>query len=140
MHLPLFADGSTALSKDAINRCKILSTKCTSPVGAYTGDSKGYEYVRQSVADFINKRDGLKGEDASNANKIYIGNGASEGARISLLACIRNDSDGVLVPIPLYPLYSAQLALQKGQLLPYFLNEEENWSIDIKQIEAQIEH
>lgn len=65
MYLPLAAESSTALSEDAKKRVNKLSTLCTSPIGAYTGDSKGYEYVRQTVSDFINKRDGLKGEDAS---------------------------------------------------------------------------
>jgi aspartate/methionine/tyrosine aminotransferase len=100
MYLPLAADNSTALSVDAKNRVKKLSTLCTSPMGAYTGDSKGYEYVRETVADFINKRDGLKGTDMASSSRIYLGNGASEACRTSLQAIIRNDTDGVLVPIP----------------------------------------
>jgi glutamate--glyoxylate aminotransferase len=100
MYLPLAAENSTALSEDAKKRVKKLSTLCTSPMGAYTGDSKGYEYVRQTVSDFINKRDGLKGEDLSQSSRVYLGNGASEACRISLSAVIRNDTDGVLVPIP----------------------------------------
>mgnify|MGYP003337163283 CR=1 FL=1 len=51
------------------------------------------------------------------------------------MAVIRNDTDGVLVPIPQYPLYSAQLTLQKGHLLPYFLDEDKNWAVDVKGIE-----
>jgi len=42
----------------------------------------------------------------------------------------------VLVPIPQYPLYSAQLTLQKGLFLPYFLDESKNWGVDIDEIEA----
>jgi glutamate--glyoxylate aminotransferase len=100
MYLPLAAENSTALSEDAKKRVKKLSALCTSPMGAYTGDSKGYEYVRQTVSDFINKRDGLRGEDLSQSSRVYLGNGASEACRISLSAVIRNDTDGVLVPIP----------------------------------------
>ena len=47
------------LSEDAINRINILSTECKSPTGAYTGNSKGWAHVRQTVADFINRRDGV---------------------------------------------------------------------------------
>lgn len=61
-YTPLFADGKNVLSPDAVKRCKLLAEKCTSPVGAYTGDSKGYDFVRQSVSDFINKRDNLTKE------------------------------------------------------------------------------
>ena len=76
-------------------------------MGAYTDNSKGWAFVRQTVADFINKRDGLTGDDKANEDEIFLSNGASEAVRISLSALIRGDHDGVLVPIPQYPLYSA---------------------------------
>lgn len=50
----------------------------------------------------------------ANEDEIFLSNGASEAVRLSLSALIRNEHDGVLVPIPQYPLYSAQLTLQKG--------------------------
>ena len=136
VHLPLLADGCNALSVDAKERAKLLSKKCTSPLGAYTGDSRGYQYVRECVSDFINKRDGLKGDDMSNYMQVHLTNGASEAVRLSLMGVIRNETDGVLVPIPQYPLYSAQLTLQKGLFLPYFLDESKNWGVDIDEIEA----
>jgi aspartate/methionine/tyrosine aminotransferase len=40
--------------------------------------------------------------------------------------------DAVLVPIPQYPLYSATLALYGGTLLPYYLQEEKGWALDVK--------
>lgn len=36
----------------------------------------------------------------SNVEDIYLSNGASEAVRLSLSALLRNDHDGVLVPIP----------------------------------------
>jgi aspartate/methionine/tyrosine aminotransferase len=77
----------------------------------------------------------VKDSDKCKSKDVFIGNGASEGCRLSLMAVIRNDTDGVLVPIPQYPLYSAQLTLQKGHLLPYFLDEDKNWAVDVKGIE-----
>jgi len=65
-------------------------------MGAYTGNSKGYAYVREKVADFIGKRDGVK----ANPNHIYITNGASEGVRTAFNLLIRNSNDGVMIPIP----------------------------------------
>jgi len=68
-----------------------------------------------------------------------MGNGASEGCRAALTVAIRNSNDGVLVPIPQYPLYSALLTLLNGQLIPYYLDEEKNWGLDAEHLEKQIE-
>lgn len=106
LNAPLYARGSKALSQDAKNRCRLLHANLTCPVGAYT-TSKGWEFVRDSVADFINTRDGLEGEQMSSRHDIYLTNGASEAVRTILKAAVRSNADGVLVPIPQYPLYSA---------------------------------
>ena len=57
MYKPLTEMG--VLSPDALKRIEVLSTECKSPPGAYTGNSKGWAHVRQTVADFINRRDGV---------------------------------------------------------------------------------
>ena len=116
-----------AMSEDAKNRCRALIQNCKSPPGAYTGNSKGWQFVRQSVADFINRRDGIN--DAFPEN-IYLTNGASEAVRLAFASLIRNSNDGILIPIPQYPLYSAQLTLDGGELLPYYLDEENGWSLN----------
>ena len=67
------------LSQDAVNRIELLSDRCKSPTGAYTGNSKGWMHVRETVAEFINRRDGVS--DA-NADTIYLTNGASEAVRL----------------------------------------------------------
>ena len=38
---------------------------------------------------------------------------------------------GVLAPVPAYPLYQATLKLYNGTLVPYYLNEEEDWQLDL---------
>lgn len=123
------------LSEDALKRVDTLQKECKSPVGAYTSNSKGYSFVRRSVADFINRRDGVS--DA-NENNIYLTNGASEAVRICFSALVRNSADGILVPIPQYPLYSALLTLFGGELFPYYLNEEKNWGLDIDALRAKV--
>ena len=85
------------LSEDSLRRIATLRAECKSPTGAYTGNSKGWNYVRRSVADFINRRDGVSDSDEE---KIYLTNGASEGVRICFNALIRNNNDGILIPIP----------------------------------------
>jgi len=42
---------------------------------------------------------------------IFVTDGASVAVRMCLNALIRNNADGVLVPIPQYPLYSASISL-----------------------------
>lgn len=88
-------------------------------------------HVRNKVAEFISKRDSLK----ANAENIYLTNGASEGVRTSFTALIRNSHDGILVPIPQYPLYSALLTLNDAELIPYHLKEEKGWGLDAEALE-----
>jgi len=86
------------------------------------------------VAKYISNRDGL----TADAENIYLTNGASEGVRTAMTAILRDSDDGVLVPIPQYPLYSALLTLNKAELLPYYLQEEKNWGLDATSLEDQI--
>jgi glutamate--glyoxylate aminotransferase len=43
-----------------------------------------------------------------------------------------------MVPIPQYPLYSASIALYGGSLVPYSLNEKDNWSMDISNMKKVV--
>ncbi|VAH02061.1 unnamed protein product [Triticum turgidum subsp. durum] len=52
---------------------------------------------------------------------------------------IRNEKDGILVPIPQYPLYSASIALHGGSLVPYYLNESTGWGLEISDVKKQLE-
>ena len=105
-------------------------------MGAYTSNSKGHMYIRQSIAEFINARDGFAVE--ADWNNIYLTNGASEAVRTSFKLLIRDQKDGVMVPIPQYPLYSALLTLDGGTLVKYFLDEEKGWGINPADIEQRI--
>ena len=95
MYKPLTEMG--VLSQDALNRIETLSSNCKSPPGAYTGNSKGWAHVRRTVADFIDRRDGVTD---SHEDNIYLTNGASEAVRLSFSALLRNSNDGILIPIP----------------------------------------
>src|SRR5262245_44179910 len=53
---------------------------------------------------------------------------------------IRSPNDGVLIPIPQYPLYSASLSLFGGAAIPYYLIEEENWSLSIPDLEQALDN
>lgn len=47
---------------------------------------------------------------------------------------IRNPNDGIMIPIPQYPLYSAQMTLESGTLVPYYLDEETGWSLNVEEL------
>jgi len=48
---------------------------------------------------------------------------------------VRSFEDGVLLPIPQYPLYSATMTILGGQSVGYFLDEDAGWSIDVNELE-----
>ena len=70
---------SGLISDDAKERTKLMRSHMSSPIGAYTSDSRGHNFVRKSVAEFIEKRDGPAVQ--ADFNNIYLTNGASEGVR-----------------------------------------------------------
>jgi alanine transaminase len=45
-----------------------------------------------------------------------------------------------MVPIPQYPLYSAQLTLEGGTMVKYYLDEEKNWGVDSNEIVQRIKN
>ncbi len=126
---------SNDINKDARDRAKLYLEKCHTPVGAYSANSKGDPHLRQLVCDFIHKRDGIR----TDIDNIYLTNGASEGVRVALQLLIRDENDGILIPIPQYPLYSALLTLMGGSEVPYYLNEEKNWSLNMGELKETIE-
>jgi aspartate/methionine/tyrosine aminotransferase len=76
-------------------------------IGAYTSNSKGFIYARKKVAEYLSNVHGVD----SNIDNLYMSNGASEVVRTLFTMLIRNESDGILIPIPQYPLYSALITL-----------------------------
>jgi alanine transaminase len=43
-----------------------------------------------------------------------------------------------MIPIPQYPLYTASIALRKGNAVNYYLDEEKGWSIDLEHLEESL--
>ena len=102
-------------------------------VGAYS-ESQGIALIRQQVADFITARDGVPAVKEN----IFLTDGASKGVEFLLKLLLRGPQDGVLVPIPQYPLYSAALALAQAHLLPYELDEDAGWSLPLSELEKSL--
>lgn len=118
--------------KDVLDRARIL-LKDVKSVGAYSA-SQGALGIRQSVAKFIEKRDG----HASDPADIYLTSGASGGVNALMTVICSAPNVGVLVPIPQYPLYTATLSLLNGRCVPYYLEESTNWSTDINNIRSSL--
>ena len=102
-------------------------------LGAYSL-SAGMMFVRQAVADFITKRDKIP----TVKENIFLTDGASKGVDLVLQSFIRNSSDGIMTPIPQYPLYSADITLFGGKQVPYYLDEEHDWRLNQQVLEESI--
>ena len=124
----------TLFAPDAIARAKLYLSKISGGVGAYS-DSRGNAYIRQEIANFITQQSGMP----SVVENIFVSNGASECVRMALYALIRGPSDGIMVPIPQYPLYSASIALYGGELVPYYLDEDNGWALDMNELKKSID-
>jgi len=102
--------------------------------GAYT-HSKGAMPLREKVAEFIQRRDG---QDLApvDPDSIYLTDGASAAVKLSLAMLVSSLDDGVLIPIPQYPLYTAALTNLGGTAVGYYLDEEAGWSVSMDEVEA----
>lgn len=105
-------------------------------LGSYS-HSKGITLFREMVADFIEKRDG-KGLSKVDVGSIFLTDGASPAVKTALSLLIDDENDGVLIPIPQYPLYSATLTNLRGTAVGYYLREEDRWAVTREAIEAAI--
>lgn len=56
-----------------------------------------------------------------------------------LVAGQGNSRTGVMIPIPQYPLYSAALAELGAVQVNYYLDEENYWALDIKELRRSLE-
>jgi alanine transaminase len=117
--------------KDVFKRAeKYLNAIGTGGMGAYS-DSPGFEFARKSIARYIKQRDG----QASNHKQIFMTDGATVGLYMAMELILGNGNEGVMIPVPQYPLYTALLALKKSAPVPYYLNEEKGWSVDVDNLQ-----
>jgi aspartate/methionine/tyrosine aminotransferase len=116
--------------EDVVATARLVVRESEHGLGAYT-DSKGMLFVREAVAEFIRRRDGI----AADPEVIYLTDGASKGAQAALRILVADGRDGVLIPIPQYPLYSASIALLGGTQVPYHLDEGAGWKPSLATLE-----
>lgn len=118
---------------DAIERARWLLSEIGS-VGAYS-QSAGAPAIRQSVAKFIEQRDGYPAD----WQNCYLSAGASSGVNTLMHIICSSPSTGVLVPIPQYPLYTATLSVLNARCVPYYLDESKQWGTSMDVIKSSYE-
>jgi len=109
--------------------------------GSYS-HSQGIHYLRETVAQAIDLRDGPNVPKAS-PEELFFTDGASSGVKTILEMIIRGPQDGILIPIPQYPLYSASVTRLGGKWIGYELDEDYSaespmWKLNIDEIKNRI--
>jgi alanine transaminase len=120
----------TNIPLEARERAKQFLKDFPAGTGAYT-HSQGIEFIRNHVAEFIKKRDG---GIPSHPDKIFLTTGASSAVTTVLKMLISNPNVGIMVPFPTYPLYTAEIALNNGKTVPYYLKESAQWALDTSEL------
>lgn len=126
----LMDQGHTLFPPDVIETARLIVRKSQHGLGAYT-ESKGFRFIREAVSRFIENRDNIP----SDPDMIFLTDGASKGVQAILRILIANGEDGIMVPIPQYPLYSASITLYGGQRVDYYLDEESGWKLTLAQLQ-----
>lgn len=131
------SDFASAFSDDELYSPEILDMaeyivmNMETGTGAYT-ESKGPLFIRQAVARYIDSRDRIEENDGvcSDPDTLFLTNGASEGVRFILEMLIGSENDGIMIPIPQYPLYSAAIRKCGGVQINYYPDEDRDWALD----------
>jgi aspartate/methionine/tyrosine aminotransferase len=119
------------IEEEVLSISEDILSKSGTGMGAYTA-SKGLLFIREAIAEFINQRDGYDPANGINADpeRIFLTNGASQGVYFVVDLLIAAENDGIMIPIPQYPLYSAAIRKAGGKQVNYYPDEERGWVFD----------
>ena len=132
-HPALMEAAPGAFPADAVETARAILVGTKHGLGAYS-ESRGVRFIREAVAEFILERDHI-GVDP---DAIFLTDGASKGVQTILRLLIGKPADGIMVPIPQYPLYSATITLYEGRMVPYFLDEANGWKLSRTMLEGSL--
>ena len=96
-------------------------------------ESQGIYSARTAVAQYYQSR----GLTETGVDDVFIGNGVSELISLVLQALV-DDGDGILIPAPDYPLWTAAVNLAGGDAVHYRCDENAGWMPDLEDIRAKI--
>jgi len=116
------------ISEDLLGLSEEILAASGTGMGAYT-ESKGMLFIREAIADFIDQRDGVGPQHGvpADAESIFLTSGASQGVYFVVDLLIADENDGIMIPIPQYPLYSAAIKKAGGAQVNYYPDEEAGW-------------
>jgi aspartate/methionine/tyrosine aminotransferase len=130
----LIESAANLFPADILATAKALLAGSKYGLGAYS-ESKGVRFVREAVAQFISQRDGIPADP----DAIYLTDGASKGVQAALRILIGSPSDGIMIPIPQYPLYSATITLYEGRQVNFYMDEGNDWKLSQAMLESSIQ-
>lgn len=130
----LIESGAGLFPADVVATAKALLAGSRYGLGAYS-ESKGVRFVREAVAKFIQERDGIPADPEA----IYLTDGASKGVQAALRILIGSPKDGIMIPIPQYPLYSATITLYEGQQVNFYMDEGNDWKLSQTMLESSLQ-
>ncbi|XP_054717236.1 alanine aminotransferase 2-like [Uloborus diversus] len=105
-------------------------------VGSYS-DSAGLEIVKKHIAQYIEKRDRVP----ANYLDIILTTGANQGIKAVLSLLDYKDGDkvsGIMAPVPQYPVYSATIVEYGMRHINYYLDEDNAWALNIKELKRAL--
>ncbi|OEH78337.1 alanine aminotransferase 2 [Cyclospora cayetanensis] len=102
-------------------------------LGAYS-HSQGVLELRQKIAQWFTERDGFP----ANPDGIFLTDGASAGVARLVEVLYRGPEDGLLIPIPQYPLYGGLLTRIGARGVGYYLDEDTGWSLSVAEMERAL--
>jgi aspartate/methionine/tyrosine aminotransferase len=130
---PALMEMSGVFPADAVETARAILKGSRHGLGAYS-ESKGVRFIREAVAEFIRQRDGIEADPEA----IFLTDGASKGVQTILKLLLATPTDGILIPIPQYPLYSATITLYEGRIVPYYLDEADHWKLNLSMLEESL--
>ena len=118
------------ISEYALDLCDHVLSQMPTGTGAYT-ESKGPRFIREAIAQYIERRDNIAttGGVPSDPENIFLTNGASESVKHIIDMLVAGPSDGIMIPIPQYPLYSAAIKKSGGVQVNYYPDEDNGWTL-----------
>jgi aspartate/methionine/tyrosine aminotransferase len=130
----LISRAADLFPRDVLETADRILKEIRHGMGAYS-DSKGVRFIREAVAEFIRGRDAIDVDPEA----IYLTDGASKGVQAALRILISGPQDGIMVPIPQYPLYSATITLYEGKQVGYYLDEGHDWKLSQAMLEESLQ-
>ncbi len=110
--------------RDVVPEVRAILERHPSGTGAYS-QSAGIPFIRQAVADFITRRDGIPADP----EHIILTDGASKGVEAAVVALLSDRHDGILIPIPQYPLYRRRSPCTAARRSATHLDESHHWQL-----------